>query len=133
MARTYIHPYQTRYHAQATYSKAIRASGDFVFMQGQVGTMLDGTLIGENDPGAQADQACKNIDHWMKEAGGSLKDVCKLTVYVTDISYRTAVYAAINRWFEGVQHCSTGVVVNGLADPSLLVEIDAMAVIDTDA
>ena len=130
MPRTYIHPYQTRYHAQATYSKAIRASGDFVFMQGQVGTLLDGTLIGSGDPGAQADQACRNIHQWMEEAGGSLKDVCKLTVYVTDIDYRGPVYEAINRWFEGVQHCSTGVVVRGLADPAFLVEIDAMAVID---
>ena len=51
MSRTHIHKYQTRYHAQATYSKAIRARGDFVFMQGQVGTLLDGTLVGEGDPG----------------------------------------------------------------------------------
>lgn len=131
MPRQHIHKYETRYHAQATYSKAIRASGDFVFMQGQVGTLLDGTLVGDGDPGAQADQACKNIKRWMEEAGGSLGDVCKLTVYVTDISYRGPVYAAINRWFEGVHHCSTGVVVSGLADPSLLVEIDAMAVIVT--
>ncbi|RBW53481.1 RidA family protein [Ruegeria sp. A3M17] len=133
MARTHIHKYQTRYHAKATYSKAIRARGDFVFMQGQVGTLMDGTLVGEGDPGAQADQACRNIQRWMEEAGGSLTDVCKLTVYVTDILYRPAVYEAINRWFEGVHHCSTGVVVQGLADPSLLVEIDAMAVIDDDA
>ena len=132
MPRTHIHPYQTRYHARATYSKAIRASGDFVFMQGQVGTLLDGTLIGPGDPGAQADQACRNIQRWMEEAGGSLQDVCKLTVYVTDISYRAPVYEAINRWFDGVQHCSTGIVVQGLADPSLLVEIDAMAVIDPE-
>lgn len=132
MSRQHIHKYQTRYHAQATYSKAIRARGDFVFMQGQVGTLDDGTLVGEGDPGLQADQACRNIERWMTEAGGSLKDVCKLTVYVTDVTYRPAVYAAINRWFEGVHHCSTGVVVNGLADPSLLVEIDAMAVIDAD-
>lgn len=130
MPKTHIHPYQTQFHAQATYSKAIRARGDFVFMQGQVGMDLDGTLIGPGDAGAQADQACRNIAHWMTEAGGSLKDVCKLTVYVTDIAHRAPVYAAINRWFDGVQHCSTGVVVSGLADPSLLVEIDAMAVVD---
>jgi len=67
----------------------------------------------------------------MEEAGGSLRDVCKLTVYVPDISYRPAVYAAINEWFDGVHHCSTGVVVSGLAVPSLRVEIDAMGVIDT--
>jgi enamine deaminase RidA (YjgF/YER057c/UK114 family) len=70
MARNHIHTYETRYHAQATYSKAIRASGDLVFMQGQVGTLLDGTLIGAGDPGAQA---CRNIQHWMEEAGGCLK------------------------------------------------------------
>ncbi|MEO7940653.1 MAG: RidA family protein [Burkholderiaceae bacterium] len=130
MSRKHIHIHDTRYHAVAKYSKAIRASGDFVFMQGQVGTLLDGTLIGPGDPGAQAHQACKNIKRWMEEAGGSLRDVCKLTVYVTDLSYRPAAYAAINEWFEGVHHCSTGIVVSGLADPSFLVEIDAMAVID---
>ncbi len=128
MTRTHIHKYETRYHAKATYSKAVRARGDLVVMQGQVGTLLDGTVVGEGDPGAQADQACRNIERWMTEAGGDLKDVVKLTVYVTDVSYRPAEYDAINRWFEGVHHCSTGVVVSALADPALLVEIDAMAV-----
>ena len=129
MSKQHIHKYQTRYHARATYSKAIRASGDFVFMQGQAGVDIDGNLIGPGDPGAQADQACRNIRQFMEEAGGTLKDVCKLTVYVTDIEYRTPVYGAINRWFDGVHHCSTGVVVSGLADPGFLVEIDAMGVI----
>ena len=76
MPREHIHVYDTRYHAVAKYSKVIHASGDFVFMQGQVGTLLDGTLIGEGDPGAQAHQACRNIKHWMEEAGGSLQDAC---------------------------------------------------------
>lgn len=129
MPKTHIHPYETQFHARATYSKAIRASGDLVFMQGQVGLDLDGTLVGPGDAGAQADQACRNIAHWMAEAGGKLQDVCKLTVYVTRIEDRPAVYAAINHWFDGVRHCSTGVIVRGLADPSFLVEIDAMAVI----
>ncbi|MCY4308884.1 MAG: RidA family protein [Rhodobacteraceae bacterium] len=130
MPKKHIHPYQTRYHAKAIYSKAIRASGDIVFMQGQVGVDDNGVLIGRGDPGKQADQACRNIQKWMQEAGGELTDVCKLTVYVTDISYRTAVYQAINKWFDGVRHCSTGVVVSSLADEDLLVEIDAMGMID---
>ncbi len=130
MPKKHIHPYETRYHAKATYSKAIRASGDLVFMQGQVGLNDEDNLVGKGDPGKQADQACRNIQTWMREAGGDLKDVCKLTVYVTDISYRPAVYRAINKWFEGVRHCSTGVVVASLADPELLVEIDAIGVID---
>ena len=96
-------------------------------MQGEVSTLLDGTLIGPGDPRAQA---CRNIDQWMKEAGGHLQDVYKLTVYVTSIDCRPAVHEAINLWFEGVQHCFTGGVVQGLADTSLLVEIDAVAVVD---
>ncbi len=132
MPKQHIHLYETRYHAKATYAKAIRATGDFVFMQGQVGVDLAGNLIGEGDPEAQADQACRNIEQFMREAGGALGDVCKLTVYVTDVEYRAPVYAAINRWFDGVHHCSTGVVVSALADPSFLVEIDAMAVVDPD-
>ena len=129
MPKRHIHKYETRYHAKAIYSKAIRASGDFVFMQGQVGVDQDGNLVGEGDPGQQAHQACRNIRQFIEEAGGTLHDICKLTVYVTDISYRPAVYGAINEWFEGVHHCSTGVVVTSLADPSFLVEIDAMGVI----
>jgi len=130
MPKQHIHPYETRYHAKAIYSKAIRASGDFVFLQGQVGVDLDGNLIGGDDPGLQAEQACRNIKKFLEEAGASVSDICKLTVYVTDISYRPAVYAAINSSFEGVRPCSTGVVVSGLADPAFLVEIDAMAVCD---
>jgi enamine deaminase RidA (YjgF/YER057c/UK114 family) len=130
MPKQHIHKYETRYHAKATYSKAIRARGDLLFMQGQVGVDKNAVLIGPGDPGLQAHQACRNIKQFVEEAGGALNDICKLTVYVTDIAHRPAVYAAINEWFEGVHHCSTGVVVKGLADPSFLVEIDAMGVID---
>jgi enamine deaminase RidA (YjgF/YER057c/UK114 family) len=129
MPKQHIQKYETRFDARAIYSRAIRASGDFVFMQGQTGLTFEGEFVGRGDPGAQADQACQNIAALMREAGGTLKDVCKLTVFVTDVSYRPAVYATINRHFAGVHHCSTGVVVQGLATPDMLVEIDALAVI----
>ncbi|MHB8730795.1 MAG: RidA family protein [bacterium] len=110
-------------------SKAIRASGDFVFFQGQTGFNLDEQFVGHGDPGAQAEQACKNIKDLIEEAGGTIQDVCKLTIYVTDASYRPAVYGVVDRYFADAHHCSTGVVVKGLARPELLVEIDAFAVI----
>ena len=119
-----------KHAANGIYSMAIRTRGDFVFLRGQTGFDLDGKFVGHGDPGAQAEQACRNIKQLMAEAGGDIKDVCKLTVYVTDVSYRPAVYGQIDRYFEGVHHCSTGVVVSGLALPELLVEIDAFAVID---
>jgi enamine deaminase RidA (YjgF/YER057c/UK114 family) len=121
---------QYKHHAHGVYSMAIRTNGDFVFLRGQTGFDLNGNLVGRGDPGAQAEQACKNIKQLVEEAGGTIEDVCKLTVYVTDVAYRPPVYAMIDRYFEGVHHCSTGIVVKGLALPELLVEIDAFAVID---
>ena len=107
-----------KHGARGTYSMAIRTRGDFVFLRGQTGFDLDGRLVGKGDPGAQAEQACRNIRQLMEEAGGSIKDVCKLTVYVTDVSYRPAVYGVIERHFEGVHHCSTGMVVRAWPCPS---------------
>lgn len=119
-----------RHGGSGRYSMAIRARGDFVFLRGQTGWDLDGNLVGKGDPGAQAEQACKNIRQLMEEAGGSIKDVCKLTVYLTDVSYRPAVYAMIAKYFQGVHPCSTGIVVKALAVPELLMEIDVLAVIN---
>jgi enamine deaminase RidA (YjgF/YER057c/UK114 family) len=119
-----------KHAAHGIYSMAIRTRGDYVFLRGQTGFDLDGRFVGAGDAGAQAEQACRNIKQLMEEAGGTIQDVCKLTVYVTDVSYRPAVYSQIQKYFEGVHHCSTGVVVQGLALPELLVEIDAFAVID---
>lgn len=133
MAKQFIRKFDAshyKHHAHGIYSMAIRTRGDYVFLRGQTGFDLDGTFVGRDDPGAQAEQACKNIKQLMEEAGGSIKDVCKLTVYVTDVSYRPAVYAMIDKYFEGVHHCSTGIVVKGLALPELQVEITADAVID---
>lgn len=133
MAKKFIRQFDAstyKHGAHGIYSMAIRTKGDYVFLRGQTGFDLNGKFVGHGDAGAQAEQACKNIRQLMEEAGGSIKDVCKLTVYVTNVSYRPAVYGMIDKYFEGVHHCSTGIVVNGLALPELLVEIDAFAVID---
>ena len=109
---------------------AVRTRGDFVFLRGQTGFDLDGRLVGAGDPGAQAEQACRNIKQLMEEAGGRIHDVGKLTAYVTDRFYRPAVYGAIEKHFEGVHYCSTGLFAQGSALPELLVEVDAFVLID---
>ncbi|HEV2357946.1 MAG TPA: Rid family hydrolase [bacterium] len=68
--------------------------------------------------------------HLSRKLGDTIEDICKLTIYVTDASYRPAVYAVVDRYFVNAHHCSTGVVVKGLATSDLLVEIDAFGVID---
>ena len=111
------------------YAMAIRSKGDFVFMMGQGGYDFDGHFFGADNAGLQAEQACKNILKLLAESGGGIADLCKLTVYLTDISDRHTVYTTIENSFQGGSFCRTGVIVTSLGPPELLVEIDAFAVI----
>jgi enamine deaminase RidA (YjgF/YER057c/UK114 family) len=104
--------------------------GNWVCMTGQAAFTFDGKLIGVGDPAAQARQACENIKALMEMAGGTMADVVKLVVYVTDRSYRAAAYPVIRSYFGEVRPCQTGVVVKGLAREELLIEIDAWGFID---
>ncbi len=104
--------------------------GNFVYMTGQTAFTFDGELVGIGDPAAQARQACENIKALIERAGGTMSDVVKLTVYVTDRAYRSAAYPVIRSYFGEPRPCQTGVVVRGLAREELLIEIDAWGFID---
>ena len=85
--------------------------------------------VGIGDPEAQAEQAMSNIARLLEESGSRLEEICKVVIYLTDIRYREPVYRVVGRWLKGVHPVSTGLVVEALARPEWLVEIDATAVI----
>jgi enamine deaminase RidA (YjgF/YER057c/UK114 family) len=105
--------------------------GNWVCMTGQAAFRLEtGELVGANDPAAQAAQCCENIKALMEMAGGTMADVVKLTVYVTDRAHRAAAYPVIRSYFGDPRPCQTGVVVKGLAREDMLIEIDAWGFLD---
>jgi enamine deaminase RidA (YjgF/YER057c/UK114 family) len=110
-------------------SMSVKASGTHVFLRGQVGQDLEGRMVGVGDPAAQAEQAMKNVKTLLEEQGARLEDICKITVYITDRAYREAVYRVVGKWLKGVFPVSTGLIVQGLARPEWVMEIDAWAVI----
>ena len=110
-------------------AQCVRA-GNFVFITGQTAFDEHGKLVGVGDARAQAEQACENIKRLVTLAGGTLDDVVKMVVYVTDRAHRQVTYPMIRRYFPKVWPCGTGYVVPGLARPELLIEIDAWAFID---
>lgn len=110
---------------------AVRA-GDRVFLRGQTGFDLDGNFHGVGDPAAQAEQAMQCVETLLREAGAELGDICKVTIYITDRAYREPVYRVIGKWLKGVYPVSTGLIVNGLAKPEMVMEIDVDAVIDRE-
>ncbi|MGZ7175039.1 RidA family protein [Burkholderia gladioli] len=104
-------------------------AGKMVFLRGQIGQDLDTSQsVGIGDAAAQAERAMANVKMLLEEAGSKLEDICKITVYLTDVRYREAVYRVIGCWLKGVHAVSTGLTVTALARPEWLVEIDVIAV-----
>ena len=107
---------------------AVRA-GNLVFLRGQTGMDFHGKIHGIGDPAVQAETAMANVKVLLEEAGAMLDHICKITVYITDRAYREPVYRVIGKWLKGVYPVSTGLIVQALAKPELLMEIDVDAVI----
>jgi enamine deaminase RidA (YjgF/YER057c/UK114 family) len=134
MVHQRIRPFNTRdtYPDQDLDNDLCQAvvAGNTVFLRGQVGQDLDTSeSVGIGDVAAQAEQAMSNVARLLEEAGSRLEEVCKIVIYLTDIRYREPVYRVVGRWLKGVYPVSTGLVVEALARPEWLVEIDATAVI----
>ena len=128
-----IRPFNTKdtYPEQSLSNDLAKAvvAGNMVFLRGQIGQDLDSyESVGIGDAAAQAEKAMANVKMLLEEAGSKLEEICKVTVYLTDVRYREAVYRVMGRWLKGVHAVSTGVVVSALARPEWLVEIDVIAV-----
>ena len=108
----------------------ITEGGKIVWLRGQCPQNLDDAVnIDSSDPAEQTHKVMQNISQLIEEAGGEMKHLVKMVVYITDIKNREAVYRIIGQYTKGVHPVQTGLVVNKLARPEWLVEIDATAVI----
>mgnify|MGYP006123625919 FL=1 len=108
----------------------VTEGGKIIWLRGQCPQNLDDAVnIASSDPAVQTHKVMQNILQLIKEAGGEMKHLVKMVVYITDIKNREAVYRIIGQYTKGVHPVQTGLVVNALARPEWLVEIDATAVI----
>lgn len=103
--------------------------GNTIYLAGMVGFDENRKVV-EGGFEAQTIKTFENIKIILEAAGASLKDVVKLTVYVTDMDNIIKFREIRSRYFSPPMPASTGVEVSRLILPELLVEIEAIAVVD---
>lgn len=110
------------------YSSGARAGG-LVLTAGQVAWNERQELVGVGDPAAQTRQVLENVRTILEAGGATLADVLKCTVYLSDIRHFQAMNDVFAEFFPTDPPARTTVEAR-LAEPEMLVEIEAIAVVD---
>lgn len=124
MSKTPIHS-DAAPAAIGTYSQAIR-SGNLVFLSGQIPLLPETMEIVEGDFEARARQVFDNLSAVAEAAGGSLNDVVKLTVFLTDLNDFATVNSVMESYFEQPYPARAAV---GVASLPKGVDVEADAVL----
>jgi reactive intermediate/imine deaminase len=104
-------------------------SGELLFVAGIVAMDPQRQLIGKGDIKAQTRQVIENIKELVTAAGGSLLDITKTTVYITDFANYAGMNEVYGEYFSKEPPARATVRVD-LYSSDLLVEIDAIAVVN---
>ena len=109
------------------YSQAVRV-GDTVYLSGQIPLDPATGLLVEGDISAQARRAFDNLKAVCEAAGGSLSDVARLGLYLTDLDNFAAVNAVMGEYFQAPYPARSTIEVSGLPRGAGF-EVDAVMVL----
>ncbi len=112
------------------YSRAVKI-GNTIEVTGTVA--VDGDQpVGIGDPYVQTKFIIQKIENVLQQAGGSLTDVVRTRIFVTDIAQWEAIGRAHGEFFGTIRPCTTMVEVSRLIAPEYMVEIEATAILQED-
>ncbi len=113
------------------YSHAVKVKADnLLFIKGTTARDKDGNIVGKGDIKAQTRQIFENMKIILETAGGTLDNIVKLTLFVTDINQFKEIHEVRAEYFIQDYPASTMVQVSRLASENLLIEIEAIAALD---
>ena len=115
------------------YSQIATVSGGaIVFISGQVALDNSGSVVGKDDFRTQAEQVFRNLRAAMEAVGGNFSDVVKLNYYLVDLSHLPELRDVRDKYITvSNPPTSTAVQVTRLFRPEFLVEVEAVAVLES--
>lgn len=129
----YIQPSETFDSERFGFTQVVTSPpGKLIFVSGQVALDADLKLVGGDDIAAQAEQALANLGHSLRAAGASPADVTMLRSYIVNYrpEFAAPLAAPFEKFFGGRRPASTQVGVQALVAPGLMIEIEAVAVVE---
>jgi reactive intermediate/imine deaminase len=116
-------------HPTVGYSHAARA-GNTLYIAGQVSQDVGGNVVGRGDFEAQARQVFANLKNITEEAGGSLQNIVKMTTLLTHYHHIETYRSVRNEYFSEPFPPNTLMIIESLALPDYMIEVEAIAVLD---
>jgi 2-iminobutanoate/2-iminopropanoate deaminase len=114
-----------------THVVTVSGTGKMIFVAGQLARNTQGVCVGKGDMRAQIEQVGENIKTCLEAAGATLADIVKTNTYVTDYAEFAKHGDMRLRYFGPATPTSTTVQISRLADPDAMIEIEAIAVVDS--
>lgn len=102
---------------------------NLVFLTGQVALNKEGEVMFPNDPALQTDYIFQKINSLLHEAGGSLDNIVKVVIYITNMDDFSKISLVRNKFLGNARPVSTLVEVSRLTIDNCVVEIEATAII----
>ena len=108
------------------------ARGDLIFVSGLTSRAPDGSIVGVGDVRAQTRQILENMKKILAQGGATLDDVVKVTVFIRNMNDFDAIHEVRRQYFTNNRPASSMVEVSRLVDEELLIEIEAIAVVNDE-
>ena len=127
---SYINPPQLT--KPTGYTHVVKASGgQTVYISGQIAFDKDGKVIGAGDFRAQTVQVFENLKAALAAVDATFDHVVKLTTFVTDMKNAPILREVRTQYFGKHPPAGTLVQIAALVIPELMIEVEAIAVVDT--
>ncbi len=104
--------------------------GDLLFISGQAAIDGEGKIVTPGNFAVQAQQAFENLERALRAGGSSLRNVVKVTIFLTDMSYFDRIVELRGKYFSPPYPADTIVQVSALYSKDAMIEIEAIAVAD---